>query len=47
MLAAERDACRVNLREARIAKQGAAAVGLRTLQFEGPDALAQLRALVE
>src|SRR4029077_19969874 len=27
--------------------EGAAAVGLRTLQFEGPDALAQRRALVE
>lgn len=27
--------------------EGAAAVGLRTLQFEGPDALERLRALVE
>ena len=26
--------------------EGAAAVGLRTLQFEGPDALARLQALV-
>lgn len=26
--------------------EGAARIGLRTLQFEGPDALARLRALV-